>query len=174
MASSRRSSDRPRGPRRGAGATPPAEPARDPQTDALVAAAASALPGELPGRRWFGAKTRTIASVTAIDHAAVPGTDGALALFRVDFAEGEPATYSVPLLPGAGGAGAADALADGRFALALVEHMRAGTALRGRAGQFRFRATPALAEILPEPPAEASPMWPSRATRRWWSAAAPS
>jgi trehalose synthase-fused probable maltokinase len=158
MASSRRSSDRPRGPRRGAAATPPAEPAREPTTDALVAAAASALPGELPGRRWFGAKTRAIAGVTALDHAAVPGTPGVLALFRVDFAEGEPATYSVPLLPGAGGAGATDALADGGFALALVEHMRAGTALRGRAGEFRFRATPALAEILPEPPAEASPM----------------
>ena len=158
MASSRRSSDRPRGPRRGASATPPAEPAREPGTDTLVEAAASALPAELPGRRWFGAKTRAIVGVTALDHTAVPGTAGVLALFRVDFAEGEPATYSVPLLPGEGGAGAVDALADGRFSLALVEQMRAGAALRGRAGEFRFRATPALAEILPEPPAEASPM----------------
>src|SRR5262249_52040286 len=51
--------------------------------------------------------------------------------------------------------GPADALDDPRFCAALLGQIRANGTLAGRRGQFRFRATPALAEILPGPPATA-------------------
>jgi trehalose synthase-fused probable maltokinase len=120
--------------------------------DALVEAAAAALRRELPSRRWFGDKARAIAGVTALDHAALPGTDGVLALLRVDFTTGPPATYSVPMtaLARRGRAGAvADALDDPAFGAALVEQIRLGATLAGRHGRFRFSATDALADILP-------------------------
>jgi trehalose synthase-fused probable maltokinase len=119
---------------------------------ALVEAAAAALERELPERRWFGDKARAIAKVTALDHVAVPGGDGVLALVRVDFTTGLPATYCVPManLGDRGGMGAfADALDDPAFGMALVEQIRRGATLPGRTGRFRFSATDALAAILP-------------------------
>jgi len=119
---------------------------------ALVEAAAATLATALAGRRWFGAKGRVIARVSVVDHAAVPGTIGALALFRVAFASGEPEVYAVPLVERDGRP--ADALDDPGFCAGLIEHVRAGTTLQGRHGVFRFVATDALAEILPEPSTE--------------------
>ena len=116
--------------------------------DALVEAAAAALARELPSRRWFGDKARAVARVTAVDHAALPGTGGVLALLRVDFTTGPAATYSVPMADLAGrepGGAVADALDDPAFGVALVEQIRLGATLPGRRGRFRFRATDALA-----------------------------
>ncbi len=114
------------------------------------------LVGELSSRRWFGAKARAIAGVTPLDYAAVPATGGVLALFRVDFTEPPPETYCIPVLPqtsaGPPGWVVADALDDPTFCAALVEQIRAGSVLAGRHGDFHFRATPALAGMLPEPP----------------------
>src|SRR5262245_58330862 len=104
-------------------------PRRATGPDALVEAASAALPADLPSRRWFGDKARTIGRVTPIDHAAVLGTTGALALFRVEFTEGEPETYCVPMMPptdGVARGSLADALDDPAFCTALVEQIRQG------------------------------------------------
>jgi trehalose synthase-fused probable maltokinase len=123
----------------------------------LVETAAAALERELPERRWFGDKARTIAAVTALDHVAVPGSEGVLALFRIDFTTGPPATYCVPMAsPGRGATSPfADALDDPAFGMALVEQIRIGATLPGRTGRFRFRATDALATTLPGAPLSA-------------------
>jgi trehalose synthase-fused probable maltokinase len=121
----------------------------------LVEAAAAALLTDLPSRRWFGDKTRTIARVTPIDHAAVPGTAGSLAIFRVEFTEGAADLYCVPLTAAGDGTrsgGFADALDDPAFCAALAEQIRVKGILSGKKGRFRFSPTGALAEILPEEP----------------------
>ena len=136
-------------------ARPSRQASRRPGPAALVEAAASALARDLPSRRWFGDKARAIAGVTPLDHAALPSTGGVLALFRVDFAAGTPETYCILLADAAGRRRAgvfADALEDPLFCAGLVEQIRAGAALPGRRGRFRFKATAALAEILPETP----------------------
>ncbi|HEX6230298.1 MAG TPA: maltose alpha-D-glucosyltransferase [Actinomycetota bacterium] len=64
------------------------------------------LPGYLRGRRWFGGKARRIRSVELVD--AIPvapdggrrtgvRTPGYLCLVRVEYAEGDPETYVLPL-----------------------------------------------------------------------------
>jgi maltose alpha-D-glucosyltransferase/alpha-amylase len=63
------------------------------------------LPGYLRGRRWFGAKARRIRSVELTD--AIPvtpegarrpgGTVGYLCLVQVEYVEGDPETYVLPL-----------------------------------------------------------------------------
>ena len=140
--------------------TEPSEvrPPTGPSPESLVHSAAATLARDLASQRWFGAKTRVIAGVTPLDYVAVAGTRGVLAIFRVDFAEGPPETYSIPLLAAtpAPGGGITDALDDPAFCAALVEQMRAGGSLAGREGNFQFRATAALAELLPETPREAS------------------
>lgn len=121
----------------------------------LLAAAAAALPDYLPAQRWFGGKGRVITGVTPLDAAPVTDANGVLALFRVDFATGEPHTYLVPLLAlRRGRPGIGDALEDPRFCEALVKQMRAGGTLAGEQGMFRFQATEALAEISPELPGD--------------------
>src|SRR5690242_1069159 len=103
----------------------PAVPA---SPDAVVEAAAARLPAALASLRWFGAKTRAIAGVVPVDRAAVPGTGGVLAIFRVDFAEGPPELYGIPLLAGAPAAAEAipDAMDDPAFCAALVQQITAG------------------------------------------------
>jgi trehalose synthase-fused probable maltokinase len=104
-------------------------------------------------QRWFGAKTRAIASVTPLDYAWLPGTRGFLAIFRVAYAEGAAETYFVPLLADSLRAWTTppqDATTDPEFCVALVEYMRGGQALAGQRGAFRFQTTAAFAEILPE------------------------
>ena len=129
---------------------PPPRPA----TDALVAEAARGLAGELPSRRWFGAKTRTIAGVEPVDYAAVPGSGGILALFRVEFAEPPAELYCIPLLGAPAGAGDAhaDAIDDPAFCSALVELIVTGGVVAGRRGHFRFTSTSALPDMLPPAP----------------------
>ncbi|MEA2676501.1 MAG: maltose alpha-D-glucosyltransferase / alpha-amylase, partial [Chloroflexota bacterium] len=72
----------------------------------LLAGDARALTGVLPGymraRRWFRSKTRRIKGITLRDALKVP-FDGdsecqaRLAIFEVEFSEGEPETYVLPL-----------------------------------------------------------------------------
>ena len=134
----------------------PSRRAPRPRTpDALVEAAAAALARDLPSRRWFGDKARTISAVTPLDHAVLPPTGGILGLCRVEFAAGAPETYCVLMVDVADrrrASAPADALDDPAFCTALVERIRAGGALPGRRGRFRFSATAALAEILPRAP----------------------
>jgi len=125
-----------------------------PAPGALVEAAAAGLVRELPSRRWFGAKGRTIAAVTPVDYAAVPGTSGVLAIFRVEFATPPAETYCIPLFARPDRGAVDDAMDDPAFCAALVEQIRAGGTLAGRHGRFRFRGTAALADLLPPPPHE--------------------
>jgi maltose alpha-D-glucosyltransferase/alpha-amylase len=110
----------------------------------------------LPSLRWFAGKARVIVSVAPVDYAGVPGTTGALALFRVRYADGHEETYHAPLLSGGRGAGWRDALDDAAFSTALVTQIRAEAALRGTQGTFRFSSTTALAQILRGPIREAT------------------
>jgi trehalose synthase-fused probable maltokinase len=121
--------------------------------DAALAQAAVTLPAWLPAQRWFGAKSRTIERVVPLDHASVPPTGGLLALFRVEFAEGPPEVYCVPLRAGAGQW--ADALDDPAFCTRLVEAMRERAQLPGRHGAFTCAPESALGELLPEPARDA-------------------
>src|SRR5262245_10496748 len=98
-----------------------------------------ALAGWLPAQRWFTAKSRRIAEAALVDEAGVPGANGRLALYRVAFTEGPAETYLLAL---PAGGEIADALDDPALVLALVELMRAGAALEGTRGRFRFTATP--------------------------------
>ncbi|MEW6048125.1 MAG: maltose alpha-D-glucosyltransferase, partial [Bacillota bacterium] len=81
-----------------------------------------ALATYLRVRRWFGNRRRRIQSVSLLD--AVPlsngGNAGVLVLARVDYTEGDPDTYLVPLTFAAGQA-AIDALA--RFPHAVVARL---------------------------------------------------
>ncbi len=130
-----------------------------PSSNELVTQAAAALPETLGARRWFGSKNREVSEVVPVDHAAVPGTIGVLALFDVVFADGQRERYDVPVAPpGADGAPFADAMGDPAFCLALLDAIRRGATLAGARGVFRFAATPALLEILPEAPKEAHPV----------------
>ena len=57
------------------------------------------LAGYLPGRRWFGGKGRVIKSVQVQDDLVAPLSSGAsrLLLLRVDYVQGDPEVYLMPL-----------------------------------------------------------------------------
>ena len=55
-----------------------------------------ALAAYLPTRRWFGGKARTISTINVRDAAELP-TGARLALLDVEFTDGEPQTYLLPL-----------------------------------------------------------------------------
>jgi maltose alpha-D-glucosyltransferase/alpha-amylase len=69
------------------------------------AALAESLPPFLRGRRWFGAKARRISSVSIPEAIPIPAAGkpangdpvGFLALVHVEYTEGDPDTYSLPL-----------------------------------------------------------------------------
>ncbi|HJQ36498.1 MAG TPA: maltose alpha-D-glucosyltransferase [Thermoanaerobaculia bacterium] len=61
--------------------------------DALV----SALRSYLPARRWFGGKARVITSLSVRDAIELPN-DTRVLLLDVEFAEGEPQTYLLPVM----------------------------------------------------------------------------
>jgi maltose alpha-D-glucosyltransferase/alpha-amylase len=62
-----------------------------------------ALPGYLPTRRWFGGKGRRVKQAQIMETVALPGADGGppnaavLVLVHVEYAEGEPELYVLPL-----------------------------------------------------------------------------
>ena len=57
------------------------------------------LPDYLQTRRWFAGKARRVRTVTIADRLTIPYDDAAaqFAMLRVDYAEGEPDTYALPL-----------------------------------------------------------------------------
>ena len=109
----------------------------------MATADAVPSPGWLQAQRWFRAKARPIASVTAVD--AIPLTDTvALRVVEVAYADGGNSDrYLVPL---AGDAEPRDGEGAWR---ALLAATAAGAELRGTHGRLRCDATPALAELLP-------------------------
>jgi maltose alpha-D-glucosyltransferase/alpha-amylase len=56
-----------------------------------------ALETYLRSRRWFSGKARTIASLHVIEKVPLAGDGGRLAFVKVDYADGEPETYLIPL-----------------------------------------------------------------------------
>jgi maltose alpha-D-glucosyltransferase/alpha-amylase len=56
-----------------------------------------ALQAYLHTRRWFGGKARTITSLQLRGTVALPEDAGSLAFVHIDYADGEPETYVVPL-----------------------------------------------------------------------------
>src|SRR5262249_57764613 len=110
---------------------------------------------EEPGaaRRWFAGKDRDVSAVVSLDHAAVPGTSGLLALFDVVFADGARERYCIPISPpGESQEPFVDAMVDPEFCLALFEAIRRGATLAGAHGVFRCTATSVLAELMPTAP----------------------
>ncbi|HEX2030458.1 MAG TPA: maltose alpha-D-glucosyltransferase [Actinomycetota bacterium] len=73
-------------------------------------ALADVLPGHLRGRRWFGGKGRRIRGAEVVDAIPVPRPDGErrtrtagyLAIVRVEYVEGEPESYLLPLAAATG------------------------------------------------------------------------
>ena len=139
----------------GAGASPQRRRSGPTAIESLLAATAGALPAVLPAQRWFGGKARQVSRATPVDGAPVPGTDGALAIFEIVYADGEAEQYAVPTLPGPPGAVFRDALEDPAFSLALLGCLRDGAALAGHAGTFRCLPMTSLPEIVPTPPVRA-------------------
>ena len=66
-----------------------------------ISAFESALPDMLVNRRWYGAKARTIQTVTVLDSVPVPRgsrrDQAHLALIEVTYTDGEPITFVLPL-----------------------------------------------------------------------------
>jgi maltose alpha-D-glucosyltransferase/alpha-amylase len=61
------------------------------------AALERALIRYLKTRRWFGGKARTIAAAVVRERVALPNDAGVLAIVEVEFTDGEPQRYVVPL-----------------------------------------------------------------------------
>lgn len=144
---------RPASPRRPSRRSPRPSVTPPPNPTEVAAGASNALVAVLPTRRWFGGKSRMIASVAPLDEAAVPGTPAILALFEVVYADGGRETYGVPLLSGPPESETRDAMENEAFCRALLNQLRLSVSLPGRSGTFRFTATPVLSEILPDEPA---------------------
>lgn len=58
------------------------------------------LPRYLPKQRWFGSKSRSIRGTTIKDWAAFPSSGAALMLAEVQFSEGDPELYFIPVALG--------------------------------------------------------------------------
>jgi len=57
----------------------------------------SALETYVRSRRWFSGKARTITSLQIAEAVALPNDAGQLTFMRIDYADGEPETYLLPL-----------------------------------------------------------------------------
>jgi maltose alpha-D-glucosyltransferase / alpha-amylase len=143
------------------------------------------LPDYLRGRRWFGGKARRIRDVQLLDPVpiAIDGVEAAIAVLQVDYREGEPDTYVLPLaladdeeaerivreapqalvarVEGPGDHSRRvlyDALYDRRFDAALLDLMAGRGRLRGSRGQVQAEATPALRGLRGKGPLDPAPV----------------
>jgi maltose alpha-D-glucosyltransferase/alpha-amylase len=55
------------------------------------------LPAYLTHQRWFGAKSRTIATVRILDWVELPNLPAAIVFLQIAYTEGDPDTYQLPL-----------------------------------------------------------------------------
>ncbi len=129
----------------------------------------------IPRQRWFGAKSRTIASVNIEECVEVPGTTSALLLLTIAYIQGEPDTYQLPvaLVQGAAAvsmqekapqsllatftqgssfAAIQDATGDESFRQALLQLIASGSTLKGRSIEVTGAASSAFAEHRGEGP----------------------
>lgn len=134
------------------------------------------LPDYLRGRRWFGGKARTIRSVQILE--AIPMAHviherkASLAMLKVDYVEGKPETYALPLTFAAGGRAVEvesvlpqtivarlhmngdegvlyDALWDKSFSLGLLGAIANHRHFAGRNGDIEASPTHAFRHLLP-------------------------
>jgi len=94
----------------------------------------------ITSQRWYGSKTRTVASATVVDRAMLPG-DLELQLVEVRFDTGTHETYQL-LTEGRG----FDALADDAHARTLLQLMRAGETAQAVEGTVEFAGIGDIAE----------------------------
>ena len=145
-------------------------------------ALAGLLPGFLAVQRWFRGKARTVESARVVD--AIPvypdPSEPLVAIVRVEYAEGEPETYALPLafltgevadrrlkelprsvlarLEGDGQAGIlADAFWERGFLKAMLETVVRHRRLRGASGEIAASTTRALRGLLGSDPASLEP-----------------
>ncbi len=81
-----------------------------------------ALVDDITHRRWFRSKARTIRESELVDLLEIPGSDGRVAILRVDYMHGDPEFYVVPLAL-ATGAEAARVESDLPEAIVAVVHV---------------------------------------------------
>jgi maltose alpha-D-glucosyltransferase/alpha-amylase len=74
----------------------------------------------LPHQRWFGAKSRTIKSVTVIDSAELPGLNAALVFLELTYDDDSTSVYQLPLTITTGEAAEAIRASDPTSILATV------------------------------------------------------
>ncbi len=141
----------------------------------------AALPGYLRRRRWFGGKARKIRATTILEAAPMPADPDRFhwTLMRVDYADGEPETYLIPIgfvggekaaalrrdapqavlaeiHPGedAGADGPegilVDALYDANFGATLLEGISRRRRWKGERGEFAATRTPAFRRLHPQ------------------------
>jgi maltose alpha-D-glucosyltransferase/alpha-amylase len=84
-------------------------------------------------QRWFGAKSRTISGVEILDSGELPGTGSLLTLLSIQYVEGAPDTYFVPLL------GTSDGVSDPATCAALLSLIEKETRLPTQHGQIQGR-----------------------------------
>ncbi|HLI26638.1 MAG TPA: maltose alpha-D-glucosyltransferase [Chloroflexota bacterium] len=136
---------------------------------------ASLLPNYLRARRWFGGKARTIQGARVLDAIPLPTDNGScyLTLVQVEYTEGDPETYCLPLACTDGDDAETllrdhpemvvarvqgerarrscvvyDALAKPAFGTALVEALLARRRLRGLDGELQALPTTALRRLV--------------------------
>jgi maltose alpha-D-glucosyltransferase/alpha-amylase len=132
-----------------------------------------ALPEYLRRRRWFGGKARRIKSVRFADAAPVDGAGHPWwTLIRVEYVDGDPETYSLPLSFAAGARADAirrdtpqavlaevrggsegvlfDAVYDPVFAEALLSGIERRRRFKGEHGECAASRTPAFRRLHPE------------------------
>lgn len=131
------------------------------------------LQGYIPARRWFRGKARRVRSMVVQDAVPVPVADfiACLVLVRVDYAEGEPEVYALPLAldaaervetflkdhpnamvmrlgaPGQSGSMLYDALVDKRFCDSLLEAIARGRWFGGEGGLIVASPTGVFAAV---------------------------
>jgi len=139
-----------------------------------------ALAGYLRGRRWFGGKARRVRSVLVREAIRIPYGDADaayLTLVQVQYAEGDPDVYALPLtfasgdraqqlrrdasnaivahlrLAGAGADGVLyDAFLETAFCAGLLGAIVRRYRARGAAGELAGVVTPALRRVVGPPP----------------------
>jgi maltose alpha-D-glucosyltransferase/alpha-amylase len=148
------------------------------------AALEGVLASYLGARRWFGGKARQIRDVHIREAMRMPyaRTAAYISLVQVDYTEGDPETYMLPLAFAAGAradqawqevpqvivarlhAGGAesdgvlyDAVGDREFCAALLDTIGRRRRLRGEAGEVAAQPTPSFRRALAELPAAAEP-----------------
>jgi len=123
-----------------------------------------ALESYVRSRRWFSGKARTITSARVIEAVALP-QDGYLTFVRIDYADGEPETYLLPLAITQArraeetskistliarlrdGYLLYEPVADSNFGDALLETIARRKTLKGESGEIAGSSTRSLREL---------------------------